>query len=226
MNNTPRLKVRGRLVASHQIPVLSTNPVEFSDTLSATIDNAPALFKHAPVILDLTESPEVSASSIGQLVDICRSKSLVPYALTGLATQKPLAYEQSLAWLENKKSNKPIPHEAHPGIEHTQVITRPVRSGQQVYAKDANLLIMSHVSAGAEIVADGNIHVFGALRGRAIAGAVGNTHGEIVCQHMEAELLAIAGTYRVQENFPAGSGAVRCHLNGESLEIDYLSPSN
>ena len=216
------LKLRGRLVASHQIPVITTNRDEFERKLAATIAKAPALFENAPCVLDLSacELP-LDQNSLQQLVEACRRFNLVPFALTGeKQTHFASATALNLAWLEHKAGQNPKSKATV--IEKTMVIETPVRSGQQIYAKDANLLIMNQVSAGAEVAADGNIHIFGTLRGRAIAGAAGLTSAEIVCQQMLAELIAIAGTYLVQDDFPPGAGGARCHLNEDSIVINYL----
>ncbi|MCP5161078.1 MAG: septum site-determining protein MinC [Hahellaceae bacterium] len=84
--------------------------------------------------------------------------------------------------------------------QNTRVITTPVRSGQQIYAAGGDLIVMAPVSAGAEILADGNIHVYGPLRGRALAGVKGNSGARIFCQSLEAELVSIAGQYKISED--------------------------
>ena len=83
-----------------------------------------------------------------------------------------------------------------------KLVTRPVRSGQQLYARDTDLIIMAHVGPGAEIVADNNIHVYGPLRGRALCGVTGNTESRIFCQSLEAELVSVAGNYKLLEEIP------------------------
>jgi septum site-determining protein MinC len=80
------------------------------------------------------------------------------------------------------------------------VVDKPLRSGQQVYAKGRDLVVLAMVNPGAEVIADGNIHVYAALRGKAIAGAKGNSEAMIFAQAMEPELLSIAGVYRTSEN--------------------------
>jgi septum site-determining protein MinC len=82
----------------------------------------------------------------------------------------------------------------------TLTVDKPLRSGQQVYAKGGDLVVLAAVNPGAEVIADGNIHVYGPLRGRAVAGAKGNTSARIFSTCMEPELVAIAGTYRTTEN--------------------------
>ena len=210
MTKEQPLKLRGRLVASHQIPITTLDCLAFEEQLKATIEKAPALFENAPCVLDLSAvgSP-LNRELLENLLKKCRHFNLVPFALTGdKAIHGNSAADFHLAWLEHKAGQNQKAKSVV--IEKTMVIKTPVRSGQQIYAKDANLLIMNQVSAGAEVAADGNIHIFGALRGRAIAGAAGFVNAEIVCQQMMAELIAIAGTYLVQEDFPEGTGAARC----------------
>ena len=81
----------------------------------------------------------------------------------------------------------------------TRIVTDPVRSGQQIYAADGDLIVTSTVSPGAEVVADGCVHIYGALRGRAIAGARGEITARVFCRRFEAELVAVAGVYAVAE---------------------------
>jgi septum site-determining protein MinC len=219
------LKLRSRLAPSHQIPVSSSDPNEFEQQLTKTIKKAPSLFLFAPTILDISNlGHQPEATDIQAILQICRNCHLVPYALTSTdGAHKKLAHTQGLAWVEFKAGHTPKTQAAaQTQITETKVVTTPVRSGQQIYAKDANLLITSQVSAGAEVLADGSIHILGALRGKAIAGAQGATHSEVICQQMEAELIAVSGTYLLQEDFPKGSGCARCRLDADHIVIDYL----
>jgi septum site-determining protein MinC len=105
------------------------------------------------------------------------------------------------------------------------VLNRPLRSGQRVYARGADLIVMGFVSRGAEVIADGNVHVYGPLRGRAIAGASGDAGARIFSTHLDAELVAIAGIYRTTESplpdtVQGQPGVVR--LVGERLLIEPL----
>lgn len=88
----------------------------------------------------------------------------------------------------------------------------PVRSGQQVYAENRDLTVLTAVGAGAEVIADGSIHIYGALRGRALAGAQGNASARIFCREFHAELVAVAGHYKVLEDIPAG-------LRGKPVQV-------
>ncbi len=215
------LKVRGRLVASHQIPVLSTDITVFRQQLQSTIKRAPALFKLAPVVLDLSSVSDISAEILHSIVNTCRTLEVIPYSLTSqIPDHKVLAEQLSLAWLDFKAQQNNRAQIQAP--QTTKVITTPVRSGQQIYAKDANLVIMNLVSTGAEVIADGYIHIFGPLRGKAIAGATGYANADIICQKMSAEIVSIAGVYLVQEDASHQERGARCTLSENQIMIDYL----
>jgi septum site-determining protein MinC len=105
------------------------------------------------------------------------------------------------------------------------IITRPVRSGQQVYAQGGELVILAQTGAGAELIADSNIHVYGPLRGRALCGVTGNTKARIFCRSLEAELVSVAGNYKQLEEIPAelkGKPA-QIWLDGDKLIIEALN---
>ena len=102
-----------------------------------------------------------------------------------------------------------------------EVIDRPVRSGQQVYHPDSDIVVLQHTSAGSEILAGGSVHVYGSLRGRVLAGILGDTSARIFCQKLEAELVAIAGNYRLLDDIDTnlkGQPAM-VWLEGEKLKI-------
>ena len=107
----------------------------------------------------------------------------------------------------------------------TLLRTEPVRSGQQIYAAGGDLVVLAAVGAGAEVLADGNIHVYGPLRGRAIAGAAGDTSARIFCASLDAELVSIAGFYCVSESIdPAfAKQRVQISLAGEQLLFERLA---
>ncbi|MBI3145709.1 MAG: septum site-determining protein MinC [Pseudogulbenkiania sp.] len=107
----------------------------------------------------------------------------------------------------------------------TMIVDRPVRAGQQIYAKGGDLVVLAMVSAGAEVIADGSIHVYAPLRGRALAGARGNTAARIFTQCMEAELVSIAGVYRtIEQALPASitGKPTQVFLENERLVINAL----
>jgi septum site-determining protein MinC len=108
----------------------------------------------------------------------------------------------------------------------TMVIDKPLRSGQRVYARGGDLVVLAVVSFGAEVIADGNIHVYGPLRGRAIAGARGNTEARIFSTCMEPQLVSIAGIYRTTEQPLAANvlGQIaQVRLDGEKSLVEPLA---
>ena len=105
-------------------------------------------------------------------------------------------------------STKPAAPKSGPGLMHAT----PVRSGQQVYADNRDLTVVNTVGAGAEVIADGSIHIYGALRGRALAGAQGDETARIFCREFHAELVAVAGHYKVLEDIPA-------ELRGKAVQV-------
>ncbi len=118
----------------------------------------------------------------------------------------------------------PAPAAAQPSAGNipAMVIDTPVRAGQRIYARGADLIITASVNNGAEVIADGSIHIYAPLRGRALAGAMGNTEARIFAMGMEAELVSIAGIYRTFENGPpalAANQPVQIKLIGDSIEV-------
>jgi septum site-determining protein MinC len=113
---------------------------------------------------------------------------------------------------------------ARPSGEPGLMQATPVRSGQQVYADNRDLTVLSTVGAGAEVIADGSIHIYGALRGRALAGAQGNDKARIFCREFHAELVAVAGHYKVLEDIPRElrGKPVQVWLENEELKLAAL----
>lgn len=120
---------------------------------------------------------------------------------------------------------KEVPVAAAAGPAPVMVVDKPLRSGQRVYARGGDLIVLAVVSVGAEVIADGNIHVYGPLRGRAIAGARGDTSARIYCTCLEPQLVAIAGIYRTTETPLAADvlgQAAQVRLEGEKIIVEPL----
>ena len=118
---------------------------------------------------------------------------------------------------QQPKAGQPPAANSQPGLVQKQ----PVRSGQQLYAENRDLTVLSTVGAGAEVISDGSIHIYGALRGRALAGARGNADARIFCREFHAELVAVAGHYKVMEEVPKElrGKAVQIWLDQDQLKI-------
>ncbi|PCS22887.1 septum site-determining protein MinC [Candidatus Enterovibrio escicola] len=190
-------------------------------TLSEKINQAPAFFDSAPVVIDISrlhKKPDFS-----MLKTIIAQTGVLVVGITGCKQNdiRKAAKEAGLAIMSPANQNRVN----DPIQTHTKIITTPIRSGQQVYAKNADLVILNHVSAGAEVIADGSIHIYGVLRGRAIAGANGRRDTHIFCLNLQSELLSIAGTYWLSETIPDiyAAKSVRISLLNNALDIKHLT---
>jgi len=205
------------------------------------VQRAPKLFARAALVIDfggLSALPD--AATAGALIDALRAAGVLPVALAwGSADNERLAGELGLPLLAKFRAryerppedatSVPVPAAAPPPAgegrqPHTRVHTMPVRSGQQVYARNGDLTILAGVAAGAEVLADGSIHVYGPLRGRALAGAGGNPEARIFCHSFQAELVAVAGRYLVWDDVPHEfhGQPVHIRLEHERLRIERL----
>ncbi|QQD20645.1 septum site-determining protein MinC [Venatoribacter cucullus] len=179
---------------------------------------APALFRHLPCALDLQGfSPE--QLNLAELLPLCRSTGLLPVAVRNAnAVWAPQLAELQLADLGRGQSRSTAPVANCPPRQ-VKIHSGNVRSGQQLY-HDGDLVLFGMVSAGAEVLATGDIHIYGALRGRALAGVKGDENAVIVCQQFDAELLAIAGQYRLfEEPHELRQQPVAIRLQDGSLNI-------
>jgi septum site-determining protein MinC len=189
----------------------------FAAELTRQIELSPRFFLNAPVVLDLRNADGFTDErEFAEAKTILRCHTLMlvgvqnalpaqvaAAAACGLATFAPSATQpgrRSAAKPQAAIVPAPAPVMA-PAVK-ARLVTQPVRSGTQLYARGGDLVVTAAVSPGAELVADGNIHVYGALRGRALAGADGDRDARIFCSRFEAELVSIAGRYLVSEQLP------------------------
>ncbi|CAA9890288.1 putative septum site-determining protein MinC [Candidatus Methylobacter favarea] len=204
--------------STFSVPVLilfSNDLAVIEQQLQAKISLAPEFFRNSPLVLDVQELNKKDLDlDIAALMEILREPGLLPVGIRGgnlkqnkkaLALQIPVySVTSSSATAEAQKRKTitpPVPEPiTDPGT--TILITHPVRSGQRLYAS-GDLVILAQVSAGAEILAEGNIHVYGTLRGRAMAGVQGNKAARIFCSDLQAELISIAGDYKISEDMQA-----------------------
>ncbi|RNF82538.1 septum site-determining protein MinC [Lysobacter psychrotolerans] len=213
------------------------------------VQRAPHLFGRAAVVLDfggLSRTPD--AATAQSLIDGLRDAGVLPVALAyGTSETERLAEALGLPLLAKFRAQyeradaAPAPHRPEPEPVATapapaavapansnaspgMIQSTPVRSGQQVYADSRDLTVLTTVGAGAEVIADGSVHIYGPLRGRALAGAQGNEKARIFCREFHAELVAIAGHYKVLEDIPSElrGKAVQVWLEDEQLKIAAL----
>jgi septum site-determining protein MinC len=204
--------------------------------LEARFGEDTALFDGDPIAIDLSPLRESDAAiDFAALIELLRSHKMAPIAVKGgSAGQMEAALAAGLSEAHEAPSTAPrervvvaaAPIEAPAPISvPTRVIHKPLRSGQQVYAKGGDLVVLAVVNVGAEVIADGHIHVYAPLRGRAIAGARGNTEARIFASRMEPQLLSIAGIYRTTESDlspDVWAKPAQVRLDGERLVVEAL----
>jgi septum site-determining protein MinC len=199
------LQVRGRSFTAVVLRIVGQADAAFYEALEALMRQAPQFFVNAPLVLDLGQATGLHAKGdFVRIVRELRARRLSPLGIqNGAAEQGVAAFGAGLISLQGgrdasiKRAGRSVP-DAPPAPEPaaaTLLVTDPVRSGQRIFADRGDLVIVASVSSGAELLAHGNIHVYGPLRGRALAGVNGDKAARIFCQSLEAELVAISGLY-------------------------------
>lgn len=231
---------RGGLFTLMVLRIADPKDQEFFTGVMETVAQSPNFFRHAPIVLDLADLAEAPPFNVAELVRRLRQHLLVPFAVqNGTEEQNKAAVNAGLAVLPEgrkppERENRPeAPAQPRPAASEpvqrgaagpTLVISKPIRSGRQVYAEGGDLIVLGSISPGAELLADGHIHVYGTLRGRAHAGVAGNAQARIFCRSLEAELVSIAGFWRVRDDLPDDliGKPSQLHLDGERLVIEPL----
>lgn len=198
--------------------------------LRGKIEQAPGLFQNVPVVIDLAELHSAEAPDFTALRGLLQRHGLIPVGVRNAgASVQDSAVLAGLPVLRDSRGTTPqrsaTPPPPEPRTSQNRLYTQPIRSGQQIYAADGDLIVIGTVSVGAEVLADGNIHVYGALRGRALAGVRGDNKARIFCQSLEAQLVSIAGNYRILDE-PDESDknqARQIYLDAERLIIEPLA---
>ena len=225
-------KLKGRLFTLTVMQIIETNNILFADNLADVVAKAPRLFDRTPVVLDCSgiDGDKLDLQFITQCL---HENGLILVAIQGgTPFLETVAHCQGLA-VFNASSHQDRPLEAdarnhepvQPAVVETiksKLLTTPVRSGQQVVSKGGDLVITAAVSHGAELLSDGNIHVYGALRGRALAGIAGDKQARIFCQSLDAELLSIAGFYRLSDAIEPFPGPCQIFLQDDHIQIEPL----
>lgn len=229
-------QLKGALFAMQLLDLKSANIESVRKELEAKVSKSPAFFAQSPIVFgfdQLTEN-EQDELDVGALYELCRQLGLLPTATRGgnkqiLAASKALGLAVFPKGKNRATEIEPPAQEAaaapKASASSTKVVSTPIRSGQQIYAPGGDLIILSSVSAGAEVLADGNIHIYGALRGRALAGVQGDEQARIFCTSQEAELVSVAGQFLVDEHLRATHWrkAVQIYLAMGHLTIDPLA---
>ena len=227
MTSTPRIRANRYSVMTLEWPK-DSGPLDSWWRLQC--DKAPALMQEIAIVLK--PAMEHTASDISEAVDLLDQLGIGLIGLTGDPQHRTIADELGLAWLSSNNvtvdldTPEAVPATS-PVLDETRnsalVIEGPVRSGVQIYAKDRDLVIIGQVSEGAEIMADGHVHVYGRLRGRVAAGVSGQADAEIFCLTFEPELVSLAGMYCGSDQIPEElwSARVRVRLDGTAQKLTF-----
>lgn len=225
---THAFKLKGRLYTLTVLHVLDADDVGFASSLADVIAKAPKLFEKTPIVLDFS-SIQNEAINLPAFCHHLREQGLIPVAVQGADSAVQLsALAYGLALLGASSSQDKTLEAVSSAIEFSaetiksKLLTSQIRSGQQVVSKNGDLVIVASVSHGAELLADGNIHVYGALRGRALAGIDGNKNARIFCQSLDAELVSIAGFYLLRDAIDPPEGPCQIFLRDDAICIESL----
>ncbi|WP_018231807.1 septum site-determining protein MinC [Thioalkalivibrio thiocyanodenitrificans] len=228
------LQFKGRMITVTVLRLLVPSLDAIAASLDEHLRDAPGLLSGLPTVLDLEALGDSSdALDLEALSGLLRAREVT---LVGLrdsgGTVRRIAESAGLPVLNvdgareaPRRKTEPEPAPASvSGASPTLMVTQPVRSGQQVYARGGDLVLTAAVSAGAEVMADGHIHAYAPVRGRVMAGVLGDTQARIFCRKLDCELVAVAGHYRLSEQIGDAERAhpVQVRLEGESLLIERM----
>ena len=210
------------------------------------LGDSPDFFENDGLVLDFSQlASNKKIDDLTPLLQALRSCRLVPVAVRGANTActaqalslglveapaEQTRTRQQSAPAQPEQVNEVVREVVHEVVREvavpgpaTLVIHKPLRSGQKIYARGADLVVLAMVNQGAEVVADGNIHVYGPLRGRALAGASGNKEAHIFCESLEADLIAIAGYYMTKDQIKIPKikePMIHIYLKDDKLQIE------
>ncbi len=223
---TQAFKLKGRLFTFTVLQLQSVVCEVIVKQLIEMVSQAPKLFENTPIVLDCSaiDSDALDLSSLCQMI---RELGVVPIAIQGgNAFLQTCARALGLAVLNASATHdKPLETSIDTvttSITKSKRVNSPIRSGQQIVSKAADLIIAASVSHGAEVLSEGNIHVYGALRGKALAGMNGDRDARIFCLSLDAELVSIAGFYLVRESLHPVTSPCQIYLQDEQIKIDTL----
>ncbi|KXJ46643.1 MAG: septum site-determining protein MinC [Alcanivorax sp. Nap_24] len=222
------LEFKGRMLMMTVLLLKDLDPNTLHRQVSQRLEDAAQWLRDAPVVVDLAQPEGADQVALMAAVDTLRGLGVNLVALarnehldSDTAAMLGLGSISLAGGRDVPRSAEPAPQaEQSADAGHTLVIDQPVRSGQQIYSR-GDLIVLAPVSTGAELLAEGHIHVYNTLRGRALAGVRGDQSARIFCQKLDAELVSIAGIYRVAEDLPEQhrKQAVHITLDGDAMRF-------
>jgi septum site-determining protein MinC len=233
MRTNSSIRLRGR---SFMALMLAPQPPtdRWLGELDDLMGRSPGFFAGRPIVVDVSALPQLKPDLShlitelnGRGIRIMGIEGAHP-SLLGLGLPPPMSGGRPAGEVElpaaSPKANAPAPAAPVPRPV-SLLLDTPVRSGQSIVFPEGDVTVVGSVSSGAEIIAGGSIHVYGTLRGRAIAGSMGDARARIYCRKLEAELLAIDGLYKTAEDMDAElrGRAVQVRLKGDTITMESLS---
>lgn len=225
-------ELKGRMATLTVLRVLTPDVASLLTQLDERLAQAPDFFAGMPLVVMPAADVDPSAERLATLAEALRERRLLPVALSGVPAETAAAAGLGvLGNLEAPRSESPVSSSrarrdapSPPASASSRLVTQPVRSGQQVYARGGDLIVTAPVSAGAELMADGHIHVYDTLRGRALAGVQGDENARIFCRAMRAELVAVAGQYLLSDQISSElrGASVMAWLRDDELALTAL----
>ena len=227
----PVFELKGEMSLLNVLLLHAANIDTIAEAIQDKEEAAWQVLERSPVIVDcqqINNDPETDEIDFKRLKTLITETGLIPVGIRNLSEEGAVAAADA-GWAvlrpgRSQTRTPPVknkPAAAAESVQRLVTVDRPVRSGQQVYCPDGDIVVLQQTSAGSELLAGGSVHVYGALRGRVLAGVQGNTEARIFCQQLEAELVAIAGRYKLldemEENFK-GQAVMVC-LEDEKLKI-------
>lgn len=225
MSQAP-IELKGSSFTLSVVHLHNAQPEVIRPALIAKVDQAPAFLKNAPVVINISDVND--RVEWREMLRVFSDAGLHVIGVSGChdERQKQAVLRAGLPLLnEGKGVVKKAPAAPQtPVATKTKIVSTPVRSGQQIYARNSDLIVTGNVSTGAELIADGNIHVYGVMRGRVLAGATGDSASQIFCSNLSADLVSIAGQYLLSDQIPENyyGQATRLSLSDGTLIIQPL----
>ncbi|HEX2548371.1 MAG TPA: septum site-determining protein MinC [Gammaproteobacteria bacterium] len=221
--NTPCFQFKANFFSCTILQVTRFDLEKLENDLLLTIRSAPLFFKGSSIIIDLEKIKSFGPLNFSNIKKILMENSMTPLGVRN-GNEEQHTYAQDAGFFVLPPAIIPPEKKKKPETT-TKIISTPIRSGMQVYANGGDLVVTGAVSAGAELFADGNIHVYGPLRGRALAGVQGDTQARIFCCAFEAELVSIAGYYLTIDDiktFPSRNEIVQIYLDNAEVRISTI----
>jgi len=227
-DTSPLIRLRGRsimaLVLAPEVPLL-----DWLAALDAQMDRSPNFFDSRPVVVDLGAVPQ-GQQGVAEFLQMLEKRGIRIIGTEGAHAAWPGIEAWGRPFAASTKPGREItapehkPAKAEPEAPPSLVIDQPVRSGQSVVFERGDVTVLGSVASGAEVMAGGSVHIYGTLRGRAIAGLTGNPAARIFCSNLQAELLSIDGVYQTADDMPAQAigKPAQAWLDGDQIKLSVL----